>query len=249
MRYLKVGFIFIIIGLISLYGYVQSGLFNVAATAKDGPLLSWLLHTTMEKSVQRQARDIAVPNLDDRALILAGVSDYVGMCAQCHGEPGQSPGILTQGLNPAPPDLAALAEHGTAAEQFWIIKNGIRMTGMPAFGKTHAPEAIWPVVAFLQSADNLTSADYAKLVVEAKGYGHHAPATTGDSQHDDSGHDHGVEAADHLPAMSRSHPHDNDDHGTDGDATTDGDNSVESVQAHAPASNHAHSHDGHDHEH
>lgn len=205
MKILKLLVILIVIGLLGGYGFIQSGIFNVAATIDDGPVLSWLLHETMENSVKKRARDIDVPDLSSHEMILAGVSDYVGMCAQCHGEPGQPQSIIAQGLNPAPPDLGELAETGSAAEMFWIVSNGIRMTGMPAFSKTHAADGIWPVVAFLQSADELTIADYNKLKEDAKGSGHHAldedngehdslnqpvVSSSEEAEHDHSSHDH-----------------------------------------------------------
>jgi mono/diheme cytochrome c family protein len=169
--------------LIGIYGFIQSGLFNVAAISKDDPIIAWLLHTTMEKSVKRRAQNIEVPEIDNDEIILAGLSDYIGMCAQCHGEPDKPPSILTQGLNPTPPDLEYLTEDRTAAEMFWIISNGIRMTGMPAFGKTHEADEIWPVVAFLQSAKDITSSEYSQMKKEAEAYGHHkAEPSMGDKR-------------------------------------------------------------------
>ena len=188
MNTLKLLTLLIVIGLVSVYGFVQSGLFNVSAMIDHGPVLDWLLHTTMEKSVEKRATDIDVPDLSRKDMILAGLSDYAGMCAGCHGEPGKSPGIIKQGLNPAPPDLDHLAEEGTAAEMFWVISNGIRMTGMPAFGKSHQPEEIWPVVAFLQSARDITAADYTEMINKAKGKGHHG--TESDEHDGDTGHRH-----------------------------------------------------------
>jgi len=173
MKLLKHLAILTTICLVGVYGFVQSGIFNVAATVKDGPLITWLLHTTMEKSVERRAQDIEVPNIDNNEMILAGMSDYVEMCAQCHGEPDEPSGILTQGLNPAPPDLEHLTEAGTAAEMFWVINNGIRMTGMPAFGNTHQADEIWPVVSFLQSAKDITPSEFKRMKSAAENYGHH----------------------------------------------------------------------------
>ena len=180
MKLLKRLVILILICFVGVYGFVQFGIFNVSATVKDAPIVTWLLHTTMEKSVERRAQNIEVPDISNNEMILAGLSDYVEMCAQCHGEPGKPPSIITQGLNPAPPDLEQLAKAGTAAEMFWIINNGIRMTGMPAFGRTHKPEEIWPVVSFLQSAIEITSSEYNRLKIEAEGYGHHK--STSDDQ-------------------------------------------------------------------
>ena len=198
MKLLKCLAILCTTGLVGVYGFVQSGIFNVAATNKDGPIITWLLHTTMEKSVERRAQNIEVPDINKNEMILAGLSDYVEMCAQCHGEPDKPSSILRQGLNPAPPDLEHLTEAGTAAEMFWIINNGIRMTGMPAFGKTHQANEIWPVVAFLQSARDLTSTDYNRIKEKAQDYGHHGPES---DAHDDSnsGHDHGEDGNEHDP--------------------------------------------------
>ena len=134
MEKMKLISLLIVVCLVGVYGFVQSGIFNVAATVKDAPIITWLLHTTMEKSVERRAQNNEVPDINKNEMILAGMSDYVEMCAQCHGEPDKPSGILTQGLNPAPPDLEHLAEAVTAAEMFWIINYGIRMTGMPTFG-------------------------------------------------------------------------------------------------------------------
>jgi cytochrome c553 len=184
-------FIFCLLG---IYGFVQTGIYNVAATVEDGPLVTWLLHTTMEKSVERRAQNIEVPDINNNELIMAGMSDYVGMCAQCHGEPDKPSSILAQGLNPTPPDLEYLTGAGTAAEMFWTIKNGIRMTGMAAFGKTHADDEIWPVVAFLQSAKNITSAEYNRMKIEAESYGHHKAESSMDNAENGQHHSEGDNA-------------------------------------------------------
>ncbi len=191
MKLFKHLVILITICLVGVYGFVQSGIYNIAATVKDGPLITWLLHTTMEKSVERRAKDIEVPDIKNNEMILAGLSDYVKMCAQCHGEPGQQPSIIRQGLNPTPPDLEHLVEAGTAAEMFWIISNGIRMTGMPAFCKTHQADEIWPVVAFLQSAKGLSNSEFSRMKKEAKGYGHHGTESDmSDEGNDQQSHQH-----------------------------------------------------------
>jgi len=190
MKLLKQLAILTMICLVGGYIFIQSGIFNVAATVKDGPLITWLLHTIMEKSVERRAQDIEVPNIDNNEMILAGMSDYVEMCAQCHGEPDEPSSILRQGLNPAPPDLEHLTEAGTAAEMFWVINNGIRMTGMPAFGNTHQAEEIWPVVSFLQSASDITPSEYKRMKNEAESYGHHKSAS---HMNENSNHKHNHE--------------------------------------------------------
>ena len=186
-KFIKLLTMLIVVSFVGIYGFVHSGIFNVAATNKDGPIITWLLNTTMKKSVERRAQNIEVPDINNNEMILAGLSDYVGMCAQCHGEPDKPSGILAQGLNPVPPNLEHLAEAGSAAEMFWVINNGIRMTGMAAFGKTHQADEIWPVIAFLQSAKDITSSEYSQMKKEAEAYGHHKAgpgvADKGNGQH------------------------------------------------------------------
>ena len=106
---------------------------------------------------------------------------------------------MGQGLNPPAPDLAESAAKMSAAELFWVTKNGIKMTGMPAWGATHADNAIWPVVAFMTKLPELNASQYQELMDSAAGMGHHAtePATeehshdetpAGDRADDDSEH-------------------------------------------------------------
>lgn len=159
---------------------VQSGVYNVAATDQHSEELTWLIHTTMEHSVQAQSHHIEVPaNLDSDALIQPGAQAYDQLCAACHLKPGKDSSLLRRGLNPTPPDLTS-AGHFDAANQFWIIKNGIKMTGMPAWGETHADEEIWELTAFLQRLPELSEKQYAALVQPAEGENALA----------DDGHDH-----------------------------------------------------------
>ena len=173
MKRIRLLIVLLVLAVVGGFAFIYSGIFNVSAKTEDSALLRWLLHTTMAQSVAKRSREIEVPDLGAREMILAGLSDYVAMCARCHGEPGEPEGILARGLNPAPPKFEHLTEAGTAAEKFWIINNGIRMTGMPAFGNSHEADNLWPVVAFLQSAEGITPDRYRELKEEAKGHGHH----------------------------------------------------------------------------
>ena len=104
---------------------------------------------------------------------------------------------MGQGLNPSPPDLAEAALEMSPAELFWVTKNGIKMTGMPAWGVTHDDDAIWPVVAFITKLPELDATQYQALLAHAKGMGHHA---------DDSGQ------PEVLPKEPEGHDHSKHDH-------------------------------------
>ncbi len=163
-----------------LFGVVAifSGIYDVSALSRHGDITNWVMSTTMHASVERRARDIIVPNLDDDELRRAGISDYDAMCIGCHGAPGRDPDPTGQGLNPPAPDLRDSAQNLTIAELFWITKHGIRMTGMPAWGATHKDDELWPVVAFLQVLPKLDAPTYQSMLAAASEMGHH------DSEHE-----------------------------------------------------------------
>ena len=224
----------VVVGVLAAVGFAYSGLYDVSASSPHGGFVSWLLSTTSHASIERHASEIDVPDLDDEALTLAGVSDFAGMCAGCHGAPGQKPEAMGQGLNPPAPDLAESAAHMTPAELFWVTKNGIKMTGMPAWGATHDDSALWPVVAFMIGLPELDTAGYQTLLADAEGFGHHAPADEddhGDAEVASGAHEHD----DPQPAQSvdeptnesathdhSTHPHDDPTPVSNGELPDDG---------------------------
>ena len=140
-------------------GYLWSGSLNVSAVNAPPSAIEWALHGVMQRSVRAHASHIEAPtNLADRAA--QGVSDFDEMCVQCHGAPGKERGEIGQGLNPSPPSLVDAAPVWSSSELFWIVKNGIRMTGMPAFGTTHDDDRIWAIVSFVQRLPTMTPDQY-----------------------------------------------------------------------------------------
>jgi len=107
---------------------IYAGLYNIAADVPHTQPVYWLLDTIRQRSVIARARDIAVPDdLDDASRILKGASEYAEMCNGCHLAPGMKRTEISQGLYPRAPEL----RHGsdlTPADQFWIIKHGVKMT-------------------------------------------------------------------------------------------------------------------------
>lgn len=192
---------------IAIVGFAYSGIYDVSASSSHSSIVNWLLSTTSHASIERNAKGIEVPDLSDDALVSAGVNDFNGMCAGCHGAPGQDPEAMGQGLNPAPPDLAESASEMSPAELFWVTKNGIKMTGMPAWGATHDDDAIWPVVAFMTKLPDLDAAQYKDLMDSAGDMGHHAnDAAAEGHSHDESGH------SEDPPAEPDEHDHSTHEH-------------------------------------
>jgi mono/diheme cytochrome c family protein len=137
------------------------------------------MHRVMQRSVRAHASGIQPPtNLAGRAA--QGASDFDEMCVQCHGAPGKERGEVGQGLNPRPPSLVDAAPRWSSSELFWIVKNGIQMTGMPAFGPTHDDDRIWAIISFVQRLPTTTPAQYQQRI---------SPPASASHSHEH--HDHG----------------------------------------------------------
>lgn len=142
---------------------VFSGEYNVAATTGHAPVVRWTLATVMENSVRDHAEGVRVPPLSDSTLLQSGLHHFGEMCVTCHGAPGVERSEIGKGLLPEPPELSRVVPQWTSAELFWIVKHGIKMSGMPAFGVTHDDRELWGIVAFLRRLPELSPQEYEAL--------------------------------------------------------------------------------------
>jgi mono/diheme cytochrome c family protein len=146
---------------------IHTGLYNIAADVPHTQPVYWLFETVRDRSVATRARDIVVPkDLDDANRISKGAGQYAEMCSGCHLAPGMKRTEISRGLYPRAPELRRQTDL-TPAEQFWIVKHGVKMTGMPAWGVTHQDEFLWDVVAFVRKLPQLTPEQYETLVKNA----------------------------------------------------------------------------------
>ena len=123
----------------------------------------------LNRSIRRHAPAIANPVASTPEVLREGLSHYKENCVTCHGAPGVTPGEIGKGLNPPPPDLTIeRVQARTDGELFWIVSQGIRWTGMPAFAPTHREEEIWRIVAFLRHLPKLTEEERAALKAETE---------------------------------------------------------------------------------
>jgi mono/diheme cytochrome c family protein len=143
---------------------VYAGLYNVAADIPHTGPVYWLLETVRERSITVRAKDLVVPgDLADSKRIASGAGQYAEMCASCHLAPGMKRTEISRGLYPRAPELRR-GSRSTPAEDFWVVKHGIKATGMPSWGVTHGDEILWDVVAFLRKLPELTPEEYQSLV-------------------------------------------------------------------------------------
>jgi mono/diheme cytochrome c family protein len=169
MRLFSGIFLTLVIAALAGLAVVYGGLFEVAASSSHSPMTKLLLETTMRNAVKRSAKNTVVPV--ELPPASAGFRDYDEMCVICHGAPGRPDSELAQGLMPPAPDLARAAKEWSDAELFWITQNGIKMTGMPAWGHTHSDEELWALVAFVRELPGLSPEQYANLRAQASAQG------------------------------------------------------------------------------
>jgi mono/diheme cytochrome c family protein len=152
--------------------FVYSGVYNVAADEPHSPVVQWLMETTRTQSIAlRDDTSKAPPDLADVQRIRRGAQSYAAMCEMCHLAPGLDPTPIHVGLNPQPPRLAKEAGHYSPESLFWIVKHGIKMTGMPAWGETHSDEELWDIVAFVDRLGKMTPQQYQELTSTPGGAG------------------------------------------------------------------------------
>jgi mono/diheme cytochrome c family protein len=154
---------FFLAGLI-VAGVFATGGYNVAATAPPSRLEAKVAAWALNRSVARRAPSTKNPLPATPETWKAGLDHYRENCVVCHGAPGVDAGEIGMGLNPPAPDLTLpRVQARPDGELFWIVGNGIRTTGMPAFSPTHKPEELWKVVAFLRHLPELTDAEQKTL--------------------------------------------------------------------------------------
>lgn len=159
---LSVGLTLIALLILSLI-FIYSGWYNVSAYEQENGIMKWVLNTTKDRSIEYHSKEITVPDLNDLSMLKEGFEHYNEMCVGCHGSPGLEETEVSVGLNPPAPYLVKVAKEIGPKELFWITKNGIKMTGMPAWGKTHSDEKIWAIVAFVKKLPNMTAEEYQNM--------------------------------------------------------------------------------------
>mgnify|MGYP002336439143 CR=1 FL=1 len=145
---------------------VYMGSFDVAADKPHSQPVFWVMDTVRERSVAVRAADTVPGDLADAKRIASGAAQYDEMCSLCHLAPGMKRTEISRGLYPRAPELRRKSEL-TPAEQFWVVKHGLKMTGMPAWGVTHNDDLLWDVVAFLRKLPELSADQYQTLVKSA----------------------------------------------------------------------------------
>ena len=159
----------------------HAGVYDISATDQHLAPTYWVLDTGMRRSVKQRAAEIAVPDLGQPRQIERGLALYRQHCVQCHGAPGLAPESFALGMTPAPANLVYTAREWPAAELFWVVKEGIKMTGMPAWKHRMTDEDIWAIVSFMRELPRLSPEEYRSRKAERAVAAEPAVATTPDA--------------------------------------------------------------------
>jgi mono/diheme cytochrome c family protein len=226
MQALRVSLITLAALLVIGLGFVYAGAFNAAADDPHWGITYRLMEAARERSIAARADSVpAAPSLDDPQLIAIGAEHYAEMCTGCHLAPDVKDTEIRAGLSPKPPNLVEHGADDSPQHTFWIIKHGLKMTGMPAWGATHDDQSIWGLVAFVRKLPELSPDAYRELVEQAGG-GH---------SHEGNGHSHDDEAESKEGATQLDHEHESAQATGDTSAKSGHDHSTHSHEASAKA--------------
>ena len=187
LRFLSTLLAISLLAIAALAVYAWSGAYGIGADEPHSRPVYALLTMARDRAVRAAAKQVVVPaDLASEARIKQGAGNYDAMCATCHLSPGRSASEMSRGLYPAPPPFARVKVD--PAQAFWVVKHGIKASGMPAWGKSMGDEYIWNMVAFLGAMPDLDAPRYQALVAASGGHSHDGAEA---DEHGDAGHGHG----------------------------------------------------------
>ncbi len=147
------GIILIIILLMGGGLYLYLGYYDISAVRPHFKITLEVLDEVRERSIAFHSKDVKQPFVIDQAMLLqTGRKRLLESCRFCHGAPGFQREPFADGLYPNPPYLGSKdVQSMNDKEIFWVAKNGIKMTGMPAFAKRLTDEDLWGIVKAIRA--------------------------------------------------------------------------------------------------
>jgi cytochrome c553 len=145
-----------------------SGIVSIKASSGHLPPTRWLLEFSMQRSVSFHSAMLhtEAPDLQDAALVLKGAGHYETACRPCHGSPELHHPRVAAAMTPNPPYLPDELHLWNAKELFYIVKHGVKFTGMPGWPTQVRDDEVWAMVAFLHRFRGLSAEGYRRLIRE-----------------------------------------------------------------------------------
>lgn len=155
--------LFLLLAAAGAAAFVWSGFYDISATGQHLRLTYRAIKVTMERSVERRAKGIEVPALDGEAQLARGFALFRAHCVQCHGAPGVAPEPFALALRPLATPLVRTGRDRSPGYIYWVVRHGIKMTGMPAWEFRMEDRDLWAIVAFVKHLPSLTPDQYRAL--------------------------------------------------------------------------------------
>lgn len=168
----------IVLGAIAGFGLIRNGALDFAADTAHSDGVTKLIAWAREQSIARHAKGIVPPgDFPSAERVRRGAGNYEAMCVGCHLSPGVEESEMRRGMYPVPPNLTSADvvtnASGSDGRRFWIIKHGIKGSGMPAWAKGGMDdEAIWDLTAFIKVLPKLSASEYQASVAASEGHSH-----------------------------------------------------------------------------
>ena len=149
---------------------VWFGFFNVSARVPHWDITVEAIEVLRDRSIIVHSRDVKTPPLADPSLAPKGAALYNEACLYCHGAPGISARPFAQGLYPGPANLlsGSVQNEWENAQLYWIVENGLKLTGMPAFGSSYKKDEIAAVIAFVRRLPKISPGEYESMAGSSK---------------------------------------------------------------------------------
>jgi mono/diheme cytochrome c family protein len=158
--------VFALIGLTAVLGGLLLLRGGIGSRGEPGRFETTVARSLRSMAIPRAARNLRNPVPATAAAIEDGLSHFADHCATCHGNNGSGDTEIGRGLYPKAPDMRQPASQNlTDGELFYIIENGVKLTGMPAWGSgTHeSATASWNLVHFIRRLPQLSPADIERM--------------------------------------------------------------------------------------
>lgn len=176
------------IAIVAIAIVAAGGTYNISALEKHWSITEKAIAWMRDSSIDAHAKNLTVPQLNEKEVLSSGLEHYHAMCVGCHLHPGQEQTEISMGLYPQAPVFHKRSPVTEPSQQseimkkyFWVIKNGIKMSAMPSWGLSHDDKPIWAMAAMALKLHGMSTQEYEK----------HIRALEADDTHDHDGHDHG----------------------------------------------------------
>ena len=165
IRYAALAVLLILGGIGATGAYILSR--GISARDEPSGVEAFIARRLRHFAIPRGARDAKTP-VEETSEVLAGATaHFADHCASCHGNDGRGGTLIGRGLYPKPPDMSAPdTQQLTDGELYYIIENGVRFTGMPAFGEepgNQENKESWDLVHFIRHLPGITDEELAEM--------------------------------------------------------------------------------------